>query len=122
MAKFSDTLKTTIMETIINVFSNEYDVLQTGTHTIEMPTVDNEGNELTIRVVISIPKGHYETIDGLKALVPHDPYEAHENYLFELEEAKKKKEKQKEEKERKKKQDAIKRQKEKEIKSKRENS
>lgn len=122
MAKNTNIIKTKIMEVITKTFENDYDVLQTGTHTIELPTVDTEGNETTIRIVISVPSGHYEKREGQKVLIPHDPYEARDNYIFECEEKRKKEEKKKEEKERKKKQDAIRRAKEKEIKEKRENS
>ena len=71
-------VKTQYLETLMDFFDNQEQVLRTGSNEIAFPVVDREGNEDFVVLTVKIPTGER---DG----TPYDGYAAAEDYRMKCE-------------------------------------
>lgn len=73
-----------IMDIIAPVLERELgtDVLQVGVGEYALPILDMEGNEIYIKIAITVPRGNR---DGGGSYIAYNGYEAHEEYMADVE-------------------------------------
>lgn len=80
-------VKAIYVNKIIDFFSQQEEVLRTGSNEIAIPVVDSEGNEDFIKITVAIPTG------SNKGTEPYDGYAMAEDYQMKLKEKEEKKKK-----------------------------
>jgi len=103
-----------LVEMLINAGYDEKDVLQVGTNKIAIPVLDDERNEKFIEFTVKVPRGSKRDNE------PYDAYDLAENFKFEQKTKAEKKAETEKKKQAKIERDKAFRQKQKELKEKRE--
>lgn len=83
-AQLENTLRNLMLENVAKMVDSVYetDALTVSASEIAVPVIDEEGNEKFVLIKVSVPRG---TRDGNGGYIPYDGYQAHQEYIDEIE-------------------------------------